>query len=92
MRVPCPYCGTRDEEEFVFGGPAHLERPAPDCDDAAWTAYLYLRENPAGVQHERWLHVFGCGRWFNLVRDTVSHEIHRAYRMGEAKPGSGAPT
>jgi heterotetrameric sarcosine oxidase delta subunit len=89
MRLPCPFCGTRDDEEFVFGGPAHLERPAFESDDATWTAYLYLRDNPAGLQFERWHHLYGCGRWFNLARDTVTHEIHCAYRMGDPPPDLG---
>jgi heterotetrameric sarcosine oxidase delta subunit len=88
MRLPCPYCGTRDENEFIFGGPAHLERPTFDCSDATWTTYLYLRDNPVGIQFERWQHLYGCGQWFNLVRDTVSHEIYRAYLMGEPNPSS----
>jgi heterotetrameric sarcosine oxidase delta subunit len=24
---------------------------------------------------ERWVHTAGCRRWFNLVRDTVTHTI-----------------
>jgi len=24
---------------------------------------------------ERWVHSAGCRRWFNLVRDTVTHEM-----------------
>jgi len=26
---------------------------------------------------ERWVHTAGCRRWFNVVRDTVTHEITR---------------
>jgi len=36
--------------------------------------------------HERWQHAYGCGRWFNAARDTVTHEILAVYRMGEPKP------
>ena len=32
------------------------------------------------------MHRYGCGRWFNVARDTVTHEIHAVYEMGEAKP------
>ena len=28
LRIPCPYCGVRDEPEFIFGGPSHITRPA----------------------------------------------------------------
>ncbi len=86
MRLPCPYCGKRDESEFVFGGPAHLERPASDVTDAEWTAYLFDHENNVGIQFERWAHLYGCGRWFNIARHTVSHEILHTYAMGDSKP------
>jgi heterotetrameric sarcosine oxidase delta subunit len=86
LRIFCPYCGTRDEPEFAFGGPAHVTRPESDADDATWTAYLYVRENRAGVQRERWQHVYGCGQWFNVIRDTRTHKILKTYLMRDPKP------
>lgn len=86
LRLACPYCGLRDEPEFVFGGPAHVERPAFEVDDQSWTNYLFNRDNPKGVHYERWCHSYGCGRWFNVVRDTVTHEIRAVYVMGAARP------
>jgi heterotetrameric sarcosine oxidase delta subunit len=84
LRIPCPYCGTRDQDEFKFGGESHLTRPAqPErASDADWAEYLFYRKNPKGIHHERWLHSFGCRRWFNLARNTVTHEIVEAYAMG----------
>jgi sarcosine oxidase subunit delta len=38
------------------------------------------------VHAERWLHVHGCGRWFNAVRNTVSDSFEQTYRMGETRP------
>ena len=90
LRIPCPHCGVRDEPEFVFGGPAHVVRPDPldaTVSDATWTQYLFARDNPRGLHHERWCHAFGCGRWFNVARDTVTHEIRAVYPMGQARPG-----
>jgi sarcosine oxidase, subunit delta len=86
LRIPCPYCGVRDEAEFVFGGPSHVIRPSESCDDETWTDYLFMRENPVGVHHERWLHLYGCSRWFNAARDTVTHQFIKAYPMGDPKP------
>jgi heterotetrameric sarcosine oxidase delta subunit len=86
LRIPCPYCGVRDEPEFTFGGPSHLTRPPPTASDEIWTRYLFTRENPAGINLERWLHASGCGRWFNLARNTITHEILAAYRLGESPP------
>ncbi|MEP7206373.1 MAG: sarcosine oxidase subunit delta [Casimicrobiaceae bacterium] len=84
LLVPCPWCGARSDVEFVVGGQAHLQRPAPDADDATWGSYLYFRRNIKGVQAERWYHADGCRRWFNIVRDTVTHEITGVYPMGTA--------
>jgi len=82
LRILCPYCGTRDEPEFIFGGPSDIARPKPDANDAAWTSYLFNRKNPAGTHLERWLHLHGCGRWFNVARDTVTHEILQTFPVG----------
>jgi sarcosine oxidase subunit delta len=49
--------------------------------------YLFCRSNPEGEQAERWCHSFGCGQWFNVVRNTVTHEIVATYAMGERRPG-----
>ncbi len=86
LRILCPYCGLRDEPEFLFGGPSHLTRPRAHVDDQTWTAYLFHRQNPAGVHRARWLHLYGCGRWFNVARDTRTHEILKTYVMGAPPP------
>ena len=83
LHIPCPYCGPREEVEFHYGGPSHVVRPALSTSDREWSHYLYFRQNPMGPHRERWLHSAGCGLWFNMLRDTVSHEIHRVYPMGE---------
>ena len=86
LRITCPYCGTRDETEFKFGGESHITRPKLESGIEEWTDYLFNKDNPKGIHCEMWLHKYGCGRWFNIVRDTVSHEIHAAYEMGEPRP------
>ncbi len=43
-----------------------------------------MRSNPKGAHRERWYHEAGCRRWFNIERDTLTHEILRIYRIGEA--------
>jgi sarcosine oxidase subunit delta len=89
LLISCPWCGPRDEIEFRCGGESHIRRPDPSVSDAAWADYLFTRSNPKGVNLERWVHAFGCRRWFNLARDTVTHEIRAVYRMDE--PGPQAP-
>ena len=86
LRISCPYCSTRDEEEFHCGGESHLLRPDTSVNDAEWSDYLFNRKNTMGLHYERWCHVFGCGQWFNVARDTVTHEIHVVYPMGESAP------
>ena len=93
LQIPCPHCGPRDEVEFSCGGEAHIARPkeSDKLSDAEWADYLFMRTNPKGVLAERWCHTLGCRRWFNVERDTVSHEILRVYPMGAPRGGgSGA--
>lgn len=92
LLIPCPWCGPRDEVEFHYGGQAHVAYPAdPETlTDAEWADFLFYRDNPRGAFAERWCHTAGCRRWFNAVRDTVSHDITATYRpTADAKPGSG---
>ena len=86
MQIPCIHCGLRDESEFACGGTSHLARPGLDQDDQAWGEYLFFRDNPKGLHLERWRHVQGCGRWFNLQRNTVTHEILSVYAMTDSVP------
>ena len=84
LLIPCPYCGPRNDAEFSPGGEAHLARPDPlAASDDAWGEYLYYRKNTKGMQLERWFHAYGCRRWFNVARDSVTHEIAAVYAMGE---------
>jgi sarcosine oxidase subunit delta len=94
MRIPCPYCGARSHEEFVYHGDATLHRPdtsratATDAERAVYE-YVYLRENPAGLHRELWFHAAGCHAWLIVERDTRNHAITH---VGPAAPAaSGAP-
>jgi heterotetrameric sarcosine oxidase delta subunit len=88
MQIPCPWCGPRDETEYHYGGQAHVAHPEhPSAlTDEEWAAYLFFRDNTRGPFAERWAHSAGCRRWFNVVRDTRSHEILAVYRIGEPEP------
>ena len=91
LRIPCPYCGDRDEAEFRCGGEATDAIPEPGASDGAWSDYLFNRDNPKGLVHELWCHSYGCNQWFYLVRDTVTHRIHAAYRADEPRSAASAP-
>ena len=79
LLIPCPWCGERDEIEFSYGGQAGVPYPAdPEAlSDEQWAELLFVRDNPKGRFAERWVHTHGCRRWFDLVRNTLTHEIER---------------
>lgn len=89
LLITCPHCGPRAEIEFRYGGEAHMVRPEPDCDDATWAAYLYVRDNSRGPHAERWRHAQGCGQFFNAVRNTLTDRISHTYPAGVARPETG---
>jgi sarcosine oxidase delta subunit len=32
------------------------------------------------------VHAYGCGRWFHVVRDTLTHAVTASYGIDEAGP------
>lgn len=71
----CPFCGSRDETEFHFGGEAGNIRPdGADVTPERWASYLYLRDNPKGTVREVWVHMT-CGEFFVMERDSVNHAV-----------------
>ncbi len=77
MRIPCPFCGPRDSEEFSYLGDATVRRPTDGgaAPTPEWEAYVYLRTNPAGPHQEYWFHAGGCQSWLVVTRDTRTHAI-----------------
>ena len=81
MRITCPHCGERGNEEFAYLGDATVRRPetfevtAADPGFEAWMDYVYIRTNPAGSHRELWQHVHGCRAWLVVTRDMRSHAI-----------------
>jgi sarcosine oxidase subunit delta len=88
LLIPCPFCGPRPELEFRYGGQAHIARPEnpASLDDNDWAEFLYRRDNTRGVHAERWRHIHGCARFFNMLRDTTTDRILTTYKTGEARP------
>lgn len=74
INIPCPHCGLRPVEEFVYG-----EIPVvPDEIEGADERDLdraFMLDNPEGVQEEAWFHSYGCRRWLRIRRDTRTDEI-----------------
>jgi len=75
LRIPCPWCGLRDESEFRYRGDATSPRPPADAGLDAFNAYVYQRDNLRGWHTEWWLHVAGCRKLLKIVRHTLTHEI-----------------
>jgi len=91
LRIVCPYCGERDQVEYVYAGDATTGMPEladPDLD--RWTDWVFLRDNPQGAHHEYWQHTHGCRQWLRVVRDTVTHEISAVTPAREAAGTQGA--
>jgi sarcosine oxidase, subunit delta len=89
--IRCPYCHEqRTEEELTYGGEADIARAAEpeSVSDQQWAEYLFMRSNPKGLLAEQWCCAFGCGQWFKVHRDLVTHQIHRVLRFDE--PDAGA--
>lgn len=83
LTITCPNCGPRDETEYLNGGEGHVNRPPQTATDEEWADYLFFHDNPRGPLRERWLHAFGCRRWFHVVRDTANHRITATYGIME---------
>jgi heterotetrameric sarcosine oxidase delta subunit len=75
LLIPCPWCGPRNQIEFVYGGDATVRRPSPEASADTWFDYVYVRDNPCGPHDELWQHVAGCRRWLVVTRDTRTHDI-----------------
>ncbi len=80
MRIPCPYCGLRDLQEYGCLGDAVTNRPTFGGADelGAYHDYVYLRDNPVGEKRELWYHANGCRRWLVVTRNTLTHAISGA--------------
>jgi sarcosine oxidase subunit delta len=87
LLLNCPNCGERNVSEFRFGGEYNPRPKNPDApeSDAAWTDYLYLKENKLGVQKEWWYHRTGCGIWFLAERHTKTAVVEKTYLWEPAK-------
>lgn len=76
LLIPCPYCGPRDESEFVYGGRV-IKLPAMDESDNLedWHDAIHMRSNSTGLHPEFWYHDAGCECWIEIDRDVTTHSI-----------------
>jgi sarcosine oxidase subunit delta len=90
MRIRCPYCGDRSNDEFTPIGDADalIQRPA-NGDTNAFHEYVYQRTNAAGTHRELWYHGSGCRRWLVVERDTRTHAV-LSTTLAADRSGKGA--
>jgi sarcosine oxidase subunit delta len=74
INIPCPHCGLRPVEEFVYGEIPMVPEEITDAD-ARDLDRVFMQNNPEGVQTEAWFHSYGCRRWLKIQRDTRTDEI-----------------
>lgn len=76
----CPNCGSRNVQEFRYGGEYNPRPKKPlEVSEVRWAAYVYMRANKLGVQTEWWYHRAGCKLWFLAERHTKTNEVLTTY-------------
>ncbi|MCE2525388.1 MAG: sarcosine oxidase subunit delta [Acidimicrobiia bacterium] len=84
LLVPCPNCGPRNSADLTLVGETGPRPDPSDVTPAAWRAYLYEEENPAGWTRERWFCRLGCQRFFVAER----HRGENRFRNPPLGPSS----
>ncbi len=69
LRIPCPHCGTRAIDEWVYGEIPIVPDAITDAD-ARDVDRAYFHNNAEGVVREAWFHLYGCRRWVTVERDS----------------------
>jgi len=95
LLIDCPYCGERPEPEFVYGGQAHIVRPAQaggKCLRKQWADYLYRRGQHPACARRALRHTHGCGALFSMrCANTTTDHFLATYKVGEPPPTTAAP-
>jgi heterotetrameric sarcosine oxidase delta subunit len=88
VRINCPFCGPRGNEEFTYLGDASVRRPDPVGPHApqAFYDYVYTRDNPSGLHQEYWYHGGGCRSWLVVTRNTRTHDVSDVRLASQVRP------
>ena len=67
LEIKCPYCGSRSQNEFSYGGDSNIKRPelGKEVSDKDWDNFIYLRKK-FNVKHENKklrIRKLGRSRW-----------------------------
>lgn len=73
---PCPFCGERDEAEFLYLGELGKVRPdtSKPISEADWAKYVHAKRNDMGVAREIWMHL-PCSEAFAMERDSTTMAV-----------------
>lgn len=77
MYLPCPHCGNRNADEFIYGGDTSRQRPVNPgkLSNQSWCEHIYTVPNVKGVANEFWWHKRGCNHWITLQRDSRNDDV-----------------
>jgi heterotetrameric sarcosine oxidase delta subunit len=74
LKIPCPHCGERPIEEFMYGEIPNVPETLTDPDERDIDRGFML-SNLEGETVEAWFHTYGCRRWLKLKRNTKTDLI-----------------
>lgn len=85
LLISCPWCGPRDEREYIYGGdsiklPLLVDSMPESMKE--WHEAVHIRSNTTEQNRELWFHGSGCEAWIEVVRNTSSHEIIQTFAVG----------
>jgi len=81
MQIHCPFCGSRQVEEF------HCRGMVPESTEAV--SAVYERVNRADECAEYWQHDRGCRAWLLILRNPTTGEVLEIQPLDSvAKAGS----
>lgn len=76
IQIPCPTCGKRPIQEFIYGEMPVVPEEIADLD-ARDLDRAFMRNNLEGEVVERWFHSAGCRRWVTVRRDTRTDVVKK---------------
>lgn len=85
----CPLNGPRNISEFACLGECKLP-PAPEAGTQAWSEYVFLETNPAGLIRELWVHI-PTNYVFVAERNTLNEEILQTFPLSAFAAQIGSP-
>lgn len=74
-RLTCPFCGSREFEEFLF------HKTLAEPGSSPYTA-IYERVSRTQESLEHWQHVSGCRAWLWVRRNPSTNDVQEVRCLG----------